>query len=160
MTTTWIVAADAGRARIFAESDPHQPLVEIEDLVSATARLRVSEINTDRLGPTSAGQSIHSTVGATPNKQYQPAQTPEERDAEFFAKDISAFLLKGWQDQRFQKLTLVAEPKFLGVLRGQLDHQLKPLVDLELSKDYSQLNGHQLREHLDAQKAKRHDARP
>jgi protein required for attachment to host cells len=154
MTTTWIVSADAGRARIFAETDPRQPYVEVEDMVSATARLRVSDINTDRLGPTAAGQSIHNTGGATPNKQYQPAQTPEERDAEFFARDICNFLLKGWQEQRFQKLELVAEPKFLGVLRGQLDNQLKPLVDLELNKDYSHCNAHQLREQLQAQKSK------
>jgi protein required for attachment to host cells len=154
MSTTWIVSADAGRARIFAESDPQQPLEEVEDMISPNARARVSDINTDRLGPTSAAQSIHNTGGATPNKQYQPAQTPEERDAEFFAKDICACLLKGMQEQRFQKLVLVAEPKFLGVLRGQLDNQLKPLVGLELNKDYSHMNGHQLREQLQAQKAK------
>jgi protein required for attachment to host cells len=154
MTTTWIVSADAGRARIFAESDPKQPYIEIEDMVSANARLRDIDINTDRIGATSAGQSIHNTGGATPNKQYQPAQTPEQHDAEFFAKDICAFLLKGWQEQRFQKLELVAEPKFLGVLRGQLDNQLKPLVDLELNKDYSHCNAHQLREQLHAQKTK------
>jgi protein required for attachment to host cells len=154
MSTTWIVSADAGRARIFAESDPQQPLEEIEDMVSAAARLRVSDINTDRLGPTSAGKSIHNTGGALPNKQYEPAQTPEERDAEFFAKDISAFLLKALQGQRFQKLALVAEPKFLGVLRMQIDNQLKPLINFELNKDYSHLNAHQLREQLQAQKSK------
>jgi protein required for attachment to host cells len=154
MGTTWIVSADAGRARIFAESDPQQPLEEIEDMVSAAARLRDAEINTDRIGVTAAGKSIHNTGGALPNKQYEPAQTPEERDAEFFAKDISAFLLKALQGQRFQKLALVAEPKFLGVLRVQLDNQLKPLVNFELNKDYSHLNAHQLREQLQAQKSK------
>lgn len=154
MSTTWIVSADAGRARIFAESDPQQPLEEIESMVSPNAHARVSDINTDRLGPTSAGQSIHNTGGALPNKQYEPAQTPEQRDAEFFAKDICAFLLKAKQEQRFQKLTLVAEPKFLGVLRGELDNQLKPLIGLELNKDYTHLNGNQLREQLQANKAK------
>ncbi|MFK3739837.1 host attachment protein [Massilia sp. TN1-12] len=154
MTTTWIVSADAGRARIFAESDPHQPYEEIEDMVSPNARLRVSDINTDRLGPTSAGQSIHNTGGATPNKQYEPAQTPEQRDAEFFAKEICGFLLKGQQEKRFGKLVLVAEPKFLGVLRGELDNQLKPAIALEVNKDYSHSNGQQLREQLQAYKAK------
>jgi protein required for attachment to host cells len=71
-----------------------------------------------------------------------------------FAKEICTVLLKGWQDKRFSKLTLVAEPKFLGVLRGELDNQLKPLVELELNKDYSHSNGLQLREQLQAHKAK------
>ena len=154
MATTWIVSADAGRARIFAETDTQKPYEEVEDLVSPNARARDIDINTDRIGTTAAGQSIHNTGGATPNKQYEPAQTPEQHDAEFFAKDICAFLLKGMQDKRFGKLALVAEPKFLGVLRGQLDAQLKPLVELELNKDYSHSNAQQLREQLQAQKAK------
>lgn len=156
MSTTWIVSADAGRARIFAESDPQQALEEVKDMVSANARLRDSDINTDRIGATAAGQSIHSTGGATPNKQYQPAQTPEQHDATLFAKDVCGFLLQGMQDKRFQKLSLVAEPRFLGVLREALDNQLKPLINLELNKDYSHLDGRQLREqlHAHAQKAK------
>jgi protein required for attachment to host cells len=154
MTTTWIVSADRGRARIFAQTDPQQPLEEIEDMVNTAARIRTSEQYTDRLGPTSAGQSIHNTGGALPNKQYEPQQTMDEREAESFAKDISAFLLKAHQDGRYQKLDLIAEPKFLGVLRMVLDNQVKPLVELELNKDYTHFNGHQLREHLQAQKAK------
>ena len=154
MSTTWIVSADAGRARIFAESDPQQPYEEVEDLVSPNARVRDADINTDRLGATAAGQSIHNTGGATPNKQYEPAETPEQHDAKFFAKDICGFLLKGMQEKRFGKLVLVAEPKFLGVLRGELDNQLKPLVALELNKDYSHSTGLQLKEQLQAHKAK------
>jgi protein required for attachment to host cells len=154
MSTSWIVSADAGRARIFAESDAQKPYEEVEDLVSPNARARDIDINTDRIGTTAAGQSIHNTGGATPNKQYEPTQTPEQHDAQQFAKEICAVLLKGWQDKRFGKLTLVAEPKFLGVLRGELDNQLKPLVELELNKDYSHSNGLQLREQLQAHKAK------
>lgn len=154
MSTTWIVSADAGRARIFAESDPQQPYEEVEDLVSPNARARDIDINTDRIGTTGAGQGIHNTGGATPNKQYEPAQTPEQHDADLFAKEVCGVLLKGWQDKRFSKLTLVAEPKFLGVLREKLDNQLKPLVALELNKDYSHSNGLQLKEQLQAHKAK------
>jgi protein required for attachment to host cells len=150
MDTTWIVAADAGRARIFAESDPSQPLVEIEDMVNAAARMRTGEQYTDRLGPTAAGQSSHSTGGALPGKQYEPPQSLAEHEAESFAKDISGFLLKALQEKRFQKLTLIAEPKFLGALRMYMDPQLKPLVGQEINKDYAQFSGHQLREQLQA----------
>jgi len=154
MSTTWIVSADAGRARIFAETDTQKPYEEVEDLVSPNARARDIDINTDRIGTTAAGQSIHNTGGATPNKQYEPAQTPEQHDATLFAKEICTTLLKGAQDKRFAKLVLVAEPKFLGVLRGQLDKQLQPLIDYELNKDYSHSNGQQLREQLHAAKAR------
>jgi protein required for attachment to host cells len=148
MDTTWIVAADAGRARIFAETNRDQPLQEVEDMVHTAARLRTSEQYTDRLGPTSAGQSIHNTGGAAPNKQYEPPQSMAEHEAESFAKDISGFLMKGLQGGSFQKLTIIAAPKFLGALRMFLDPQLKPLIGEEINKDYTHLGAHQLREQL------------
>jgi protein required for attachment to host cells len=154
MDTTWIVVADAGRARIFSESDASQPLQEVEDMVHTAARLRTSEVNTDRIGTTAAGQSIHNTGGATPNKQYEPQQTVEEREAEMFARDVTGFLLKGHQDGKFKKITLIAEPKFLGALRMFIDPQLKPLVKQELNKDYTHLSGHQLREQMQSLNSK------
>lgn len=154
MNTNWIVVADAGRARIFSESDPSQALQEVEDMVNTAARIRTSDQYTDRLGPTSAGKSIHNTGGALPNKQYEPPQSMAEREAESFAKDIWGFLLKGHQDGKFQKITLIAAPKFLGALRMFMDPQLKSLVAQELNKDYTHLSGHQLREQMQSLSAK------
>jgi protein required for attachment to host cells len=155
MDTTWIVAADAGRARIFAETDRNHPLQEIEDMISSAARMRISDQLSDKMSPTAASSSPHGTGGALPSKQYEPQQSPEEREAEMFAKSICAFLLKSHQEGKFQKLELIAEPKFLGTLRVVLDHQLKPLVSREINKDYSQFSGHQLREQMQALNAKR-----
>lgn len=154
MDTTWIVSANAGRARIFAETDRNSPLQEVNDMVNTAARIPTSDEYTDRLGPTSAGKSIHNTGGALPNKQYEPEQTPDEREAESFAKDICGFLMKAQQAGQFQKLKLVASPKFLGALRMQLDANLKPLVTAEIDKDYTHSNGQQLREQLQAQQSK------
>jgi protein required for attachment to host cells len=153
MDTTWIVSADAGRARIFSESNPSKPLLDIEDMVNSAARLRDSEINTDAGGVTAAGKSPHSTGGALPNNQYQPATTPEQHNAEIFARDISAFLLQAQRDGKFQKLALVAAPKFLGVLRVELDPQLKNLVSVEINKDYTHSNAQQLQEQIKAHQA-------
>jgi protein required for attachment to host cells len=155
MDTTWIVAADAGRARIFAETDQKHPLQEIEDMVNPAARMRIGDQLSDKMSPTSAAGSSHNTGGALPNKQYEPQQTVEEREAEMFAKSICGFLLKSHQAGKFQKLELIAEPKFLGVLRAMVDPQLKSLISREINKDYSQFSGHQLREQMRAMDAKR-----
>ncbi len=148
MDTTWIVTADEGRARIFAESDRTAPLQEIEDMVDANARVRTSEVYTDRLGPTGAGMSAHPAGGATPNKEFEPHQTHSEHAAEKFARELAAYLLKAQQDGRFQRLVLAAAPKFLGALRKQLDPQLAKLVRQEINKDFTQSSPQQLREHL------------
>lgn len=154
MDTTWIVSADTGRARIFSATDANAPLLEVLDLVNPAARTRTSEEYTDRLGPTAAGQSVHNTGGALPNKQYEPQQTPEEREEQMFARDICGQLLKAKQEGRFNRLALVAAPRFLGVLRMQLDPQLKQMVSFEIDKDYAHSSGQQLRDQIRAYMAK------
>ncbi len=150
MDTTWIVSADTGRAHIFAETNPAKPLQEIASMVNPAARLRTSDTYTDRLGPTSAGKSSHNTGGALPNKQYEPPQSPDEREAESFAKDICGYLLKARQEGQFTRLGLVAAPGFLGMLRKFLDPQLKTLLSYEINKDYTRVDARQLREQIRA----------
>lgn len=168
MQTTWILSANAGRARIFSEDDPAEPLHEVEDMVNEAVRLRTSETETDELGPTAATNSAHNIGGSegagfahnakagAPNKQYQPNQTPAEHEAELFARDIAKYLLDAHRDGRYEKLVISASPQFLGELRIHLDAQIKPLIKLELNKDYTHFNAHQLREQLRAQMAKSH----
>lgn len=154
MDTTWIVSADSGRARIFAETAPNQPLQEIEDIVNTVARLRTLETLSDKMAPLAAGKSAHGSGAATPTKQFEPQQTPEEREADLFAKDIVDYLLRGRQQGRYDKLALVAAPGFLGALRKYLDPQLKPLLSYEINKDYTHSNAQQLRGQIQAHQEK------
>ncbi|QOY95127.1 host attachment protein [Massilia sp. UMI-21] len=166
MPTTWILAANAGRARFFSESDPSEPLQEVQDMVDPAAQLRTVDTQTDRLGPRAAGDSRHSVGGhqpagfqhnaqaGAPTSMYQPAQTPDQHAAERFAKDISAFLLKAHQENRYQHLVVSATPEFLGTLRANLDPQVQQLVKSEINKDYTHANAQQLREQLQAHQAK------
>ncbi|OFA00035.1 host attachment protein [Duganella phyllosphaerae] len=160
MDTTWIVTANAGRARIFSAQDPAKPLQELEDMVNPAMRLRVTETEPDKIGPTAAtntGHNIGGTQGVSlahnakagaPNKAYQPAHTPAEQEAEQFARDISARLREAQQQGQFQRLVLCASPQFLGALRAVLDPHVKSFIEREINKDYTQANEQELREHL------------
>jgi protein required for attachment to host cells len=148
MTETWIVTANSGHARVFFEAEPSAPLQEIGDMVNEAARLRTEDTLSDRLGPTAASKSKHDTGGALPNKTYQPNTTPQEHETERFAKTVSQFLLQGYQEGRFKRLTLIASPEFLGTLRMQLDPHLKTVVANEINKDYTHLGPAQLHEQL------------
>ena len=166
MPTTWIITANAGRARFFSEDGPAEPLQELEDMVNNGARLRANEAETDRLGTLAAGKSGHSIGGAqgggahhnanagAPNSQYEPNQTPAEHETELFAKDLSQYLLKAQQEGRYQHLVLSASPQFLGTLRNNLDPHVKAVIKQEFNKDYTQVPVHQLREQLQAAQAK------
>jgi protein required for attachment to host cells len=63
------------------------------------------------------------------------------------------------QEGRFQQLVISASPQFLGALRTYLDSHIKPLIKLEVNKDYTHSNAQQLREQiheqLQAQRANR-----
>ncbi|UVW29289.1 host attachment protein [Massilia sp. H6] len=166
MPTTWILSANAGRARFFAESDPAKPLQEIKDMISSGAQMRTQDTETDKLGPTAAAGSRHSIGGhegagmahnakaGAPNKLYQPAQTPAQHQAELFARDVSDYLLKAHQDGSYQQLIIAASPEFLGTLRQHMDAQVKGLIKSEFNKDYTHSNAQELREHLHTQAAK------
>jgi protein required for attachment to host cells len=166
MPTTWIITANAGRARFFSEDGPAEPLQELDDLVNNGARLRANEAETDRLGTLAAGKSGHNIGGAqgggahhnanagAPNSQYEPNQTPAEHETELFAKDLSQYLLKAQQEGRYQSLVISASPQFLGTLRNNLDAHVKAVIKQEFNKDYTQVPVHQLREQLQAAQAK------
>jgi hypothetical protein len=166
METTWILSANAGRARFFTEADPAAPLQEVEDMINSAVRLRVTETEADKIGPTAATNSGHNIGGTAgvgfahngkvgaPNKAYQPAHTPSEQEAEQFARDISRYLMEAHQGGRFQQLVISASPQFLGALRTFLDPHIKQLVKLELNKDYTSCNAQQLREQVHGQLAK------
>ena len=166
MQTTWIISANAGRARFFSESDPAEPLQEIEDMVNSAARLRVLETESDKISPTAATNSSHNIGGTqgvgfahngkvgAPNKAYQPAHMPAELEAEQFAKDISRYLMDAHREGRFQQLVISASPEFLGALRSFMDPHIKPLIKFELNKDYTHFNAQQLRQQLQTQQDK------
>ncbi|RJF99860.1 host attachment protein [Noviherbaspirillum saxi] len=154
MNANWIVSANATRARFFSQEKFSDPLEEVNNMVNGGSRLRPGEIESDKRGPIAASKSAHGVGAATPSKTYEPAQTADKHEAELFAKDIAAYLLQAYQNRRFQRLSLVVSPQFLGMLRPLLDSQLESVVKLEINKDYTQFSAAQLREQIQAHTAK------
>ena len=154
MDDIWIVSANAGRARIFSQAQPGEPLKEINDMANPAVRLRTIDTETDKIGPTAATKSIHNVGGPTPNKTYQPNQTPDEHQSELFARSIAGFLLKSQQEGGYRQLVLAASPEFLGTLRKLLDQNVAGAIRLEVNKDYTQFSGPQLLEKIREHSAK------
>ena len=133
MDAQWIVSANAGRARFYAQANNAAPLQEIEDFVNEAVRLRTVDTETDDLGQ----RGLNGTAGGTQPSGYEPHQTPAEHQTERFARDIAAHLARGHREHRYRELVLVASPEFLGVLRKQLDRQVASVIRTSISKDWS-----------------------
>lgn len=128
MATTWIVAADSSRARILQVADPQQRLEEVDDLLNPEGRLHDRELISD------AHPRFRGTSGPASDREEMPAV---EHAVELFAKRIGDYLDKARNEQRFDRLHLVAPPRFLGVLRKKLGKEVGKLVLKEVPKDLS-----------------------
>lgn len=148
MDATWIVSANAGRARFFAQARPVDNLEEINDMVSPSAREREGLLETDQMGQRSAAKSKHNVGMATTSSDYQPNQTPAQHESELFAREVAKYLKQAQNEGRFGNLCLVAAPEFLGVLRKQLDGNLEKAVSVEIDKDLTNVSAQELRERL------------
>lgn len=150
MSALWIVTANAGCAHFFLQSSPSASLEEVGELVNQKSSVHTSDTESDRLGQHAASKSMHGVGAPTQPNGYEPNQTPAEHNAEVFARNISRFLLHGYQDGHFQRLALIASPEFLGVLRSVLDSRLMTIVINEIDKDYTQCSSGELSKRLQA----------
>jgi len=148
MQATWIVTANNGRARVYAQKEANSALLEVEELTNPSQRGRVSDIDTDQLGQLAASKSIKSVGAATQPSGYEPNQTPLEHQAELFARSVADYLLQGYTQNSYQRLILAAGPEFLGLLRKLLDKNVSNAISLELNKDYTQLAPNDLQAQL------------
>jgi protein required for attachment to host cells len=140
MATTWIIAADASRARVLQVAG-RERLDEVENLLNPEGRLQNREINTDAKGRF-----------AGPDRPGGHSSDDEERTvdhaSEMFAKRVGDYLEKARTDHRFDQLVLVAPPKFLGALRKELGKEVGKLVAHELPKDLSWFNERELEDYF------------
>ena len=145
---TWIMSANAGRARFFSQASAAAPLEEVNDMANNVVRLRTAETESDEQGLHAASKSSHSVGAPRPPSGYEPPQTPAEHQTEVFARDVADYLLKAHQEGKYKQLCLIASPEFLGVLRKLLDPKIASAITLEVNKDYTQSNAMQLREYI------------
>lgn len=137
MPTTWIVAADSSRAKILQVMDREQRLQEIENLLNPEGRLQDRELVSDSLGRWSGPDRPGG------NSMPDPV-SPAEHVTERFAKRVGGYLEKARTDGRYDRLCLIAPPKFLGALRAELTKEVEKLVVDERDKDLSSLNAREL----------------
>ncbi|MBM2830763.1 MAG: host cell attachment-required protein, partial [Gammaproteobacteria bacterium] len=114
---TFVIVADAGRARIFKTETNLGNLTESEDFIHSESRLTNRELGAD-------------VPGRSPNQQgsLEPRTFPKEHEEQTFAKQLGKHLKEIHNKRHFDELILVASPKFLGMLRNELHAPLDKLV--------------------------------
>jgi protein required for attachment to host cells len=129
---TWVMVADATRARLFELTGRQAPLTELQALVWPEARLKGHEIESDR-----PGRAFDSRGGGQ-RHAMAPGIEPKQEEAMRFARHLARLMQEGLDAHRFEQLCVMAPPQFLGLLRAEMGTSLKRAVASELVKDLTQ----------------------
>jgi protein required for attachment to host cells len=154
---TWVVVADAARARFFrvdegasvAGGSQYAPsgeelvgaLVEIKDLSHPESLRKASEMASDAPGMSSV-PGMHSKFG------MDEKVSPKEEEAIRFAKEVAETLHADAAE--YDRLYVVAPPHFLGLLRDATDKAVHAKLAGEFHKELTHFPAEQIREHLPA----------
>jgi protein required for attachment to host cells len=144
-TRTWIVVADAARARIFVQEKHGEPLAALDqgDFHNPDSSHHTRDLGSDR--PARSQESVGSARHA-----IEPKHDPRRMAAAAFAKDIAGYLEQGAMGKRYDRLAIVAPPHILGDLRKSLGKHTEALVVAELNKDLTKIPLHELPSHLES----------
>jgi len=119
MTKTWILIGDGSHARLFQADDAEHPWRLVRKIDREHSREK-----TDR----NDSHGDHGEQG--------------------FARQLVGELETGREQGLFARLVLVAPPKFLGQLRGELHAPLAALVTKSVDSDYTHMAEGELAKHV------------
>ncbi len=141
MTTTWIVVANASRGRLYENAGIGKGLTLLSEFEHPESRMKNGDLVSDRPGYM---QSVGNGHGSR-----QPATEPKQHEAEQFAHEIARVLESGRNQNKYERLILVASPSFLGLLKSKLPDQVRGTVSDTIEKDYTQVTEKELAKHLE-----------
>lgn len=141
MASTLVVVAQRAHARMFHHAGSGEPLEEVEDLAHPESRMHGLSMETDRPG------RVHDRQGPGRHAMAQE-ETTKEREASNFAREVCEVVRKRRVEGGFDRLVLVAEPGFLGLLRGSLDDASAKLVSGEVHKEVTDRPVDEIASHL------------
>ena len=142
MHTTWILTADAARARIFELSRNDKSLHEVQEFINPRAQQHDRDINTAPHG------RYYNHAGGPQANTAEPHVDAVTHETELFAKDVSHYLEKARNEHRYDRLRVIAAPKVLGMVRQNLSKEAMKLVEEEVAKDISWFDKREIEQYL------------
>ena len=141
MGTQFILVADSSRARLFTTEKVNAGLREIETFVHPEGRLHEQEMSSDLPGR-------HAGTAGSGSHIYQEETEPKEQEMIDFAKCLTRHLDALVSKHKVNRLSIIAAPSFLGILRKNLSDQTGKLVSFELDKNLVTHSVDDIQKHL------------
>lgn len=141
---TWIVVADASRARFLRPDQELGKLVSagFADLVAPQSRHRARDLKSDR-----PGRSFSSSRSGV-RHSFEPAHDYQKLEKHRFMVTLAESLDDARGRGAYDDLILVAPRRSLGELRGLLSKRVRGSLREEIAKELSKVPTSQLGRHL------------
>lgn len=146
MAKTWILVADAHRARCFERAALAAELVELADFVFPQQRHARLPGKGDVSGDAGKGHGRTAHAGT----QFEPRSSTREIERHAFARDLVDYLNDGVSTNRCSALVLIAPAPMLGEIRGGLSPAADKAVTTTASLDLTRCQGRELQQRVDA----------
>jgi protein required for attachment to host cells len=130
MSTCWILVANAARGTLYRSDAQLGKLTEVRGFQHPESRVKVSDLLSDDRGRTRAGPNgNHSALDAHTD--------PRRNEAAEFARELGETLRAGRVRNAYDEVLVVAPPRFLGLLRDELDPETARTVTQEIGHDWT-----------------------
>lgn len=143
---TWILIADAGRARLCVQKGLAGPCRMVQSFANPSARGSDRDLGSDRPGRV-------QQRGSGGRAALQPRLTPKRIESAQFAREVMAAAAAVLDQDAAARLWLVAPPRFLGLLRQGTPAAVCDRIDASLAVDLTAVSEHDLPERLAALRA-------
>jgi protein required for attachment to host cells len=138
---TWVLIADARRARVFETRGKGTGLAAVPDMALDAELLPSRALGTDRPGRT------FESVGSARHAMESPSDLHREQKRQF-AHEIARAVHERHTTKSFDRLVVVAPAVTMGDLRAALPDDLKAITTAELVADLTKTPVAKLPSHL------------
>ena len=145
MKKSWIVVANAHRARCFERDDKGGALNELADFIYPQTRINTGP---DVADPTGEAGKGHGRTGHS-GRQFEPRTETHDKERVSFARTIADYVNDGVAGQRCAGLSLIASSQLLGDLRPLLSVAAKKVLRCSVDRDLTAYQGTELKERID-----------
>jgi protein required for attachment to host cells len=139
-----VLVADSARARLFDAATPTAPLKELEDFANPVAMEHEGDLVADRAGVRRGGSNTRGQSMSSGSDEFGGSGMRDHR-VEEFAKSVCEHLADAVQRTDAERVYIVAEPQFLGLLRSRMDQPLRKRVAGEIAKSIAGKAPHEIR---------------
>ena len=141
MRPRWVVIANRTDA-VFYLDGTDRKFHFVDRLTNRKGDKTEGELASDR-----PGSGLSSDSGAV-HFGFGNGSPKRDRVAARFARRIAGRLSLAFREGRFASLVLVAEPRFLGLLRAELDPRTSESVEHEIHREFKRGSDEELRERI------------